>query len=202
MFEKQASTQYPINSLLARRWSGRAYDPAREVTHEQIITLLEAARWAPSCFGDEPWRLIVCKRATNESAWQAVLECLTEKNRAWAKHAPLLVVISANSLFASNDKPNKWGRYDTGAAAMSICVQATEMGLMVHQMGGFDADKTRTAFAIPEQFTPIAMMAVGYQLPEDRIPDDIKEREYAERKRRPLGENFFDGEWGKPVSSN
>ncbi|MEX2354140.1 MAG: nitroreductase family protein [Gammaproteobacteria bacterium] len=200
MFEKQARTQYPINSLLARRWSGRAYDPARELAHEQIMSLLEAARWAPSCFGDEPWRFIVCNRATAEPAWQNVLECLTEKNRAWAQNAPLLMVISANTLFRSNDKPNKWGRYDTGAAAMSICVQATDMGLMVHQMGGFDADKTRTVFAIPDQFTPVAMMAVGYQLPEDKIPEDMKEREYAERKRSPLADSFFDGEWGKPIS--
>jgi nitroreductase len=83
---------------------------------------------------------------------------------------------------------------------MSLCVQATEMGLMVHQMGGFDADNIRVEFAIPDTFIPIAVMAVGYQLPLEKIPDDIKERELAERKRKLFGDSFFSGEWGKPLS--
>jgi nitroreductase len=200
MFEKKASTQYPINELLAQRWSGRAYDPDKELSEQQIITLLEAARWAPSCFGDEPWRFVVCDRHSHEASWNSVLNCLTEKNQSWAKQAPVLILICASSVFAHNDKPNRWGAYDTGAAAMSLCVQATEMGLMVHQMGGFDADNIRVEFAIPDTFIPIAVMAVGYQLPLAKIPDDMKERELAERKRKPFGDNFFSGKWGKPLA--
>ena len=199
MIQKKASTQYPINGLLASRWSGRAYDPDAGVTGQQIITLLEAARWAPSCFGDEPWRFIVCNRTGNGSAWQTTLDCLTESNRAWARNAPVLLVISADTVFGRNNKTNRWGQYDAGAAAMGLCVQATEMGLMVHQMGGFDVEKTRERFAIPEQYVPMAMMAIGYQLPMDKIPEELKVREHAARTRRSLGENFFDGEWGKPI---
>jgi nitroreductase len=202
MFEKKASTQYPINELLAQRWSGRAYDTQKEVSARQIIPLLEAGRWAPSCFGDEPWRFIICNRSTNQVAWSKALDCLTEKNRCWANAAPLLIVICASTVFAQNDKPNKWGVYDTGAAAMSICIQATEMGLMAHQMGGFDADKIRTVFTIPDKIIPIAVMTVGYQLAVDSIPDDMKEREFAARKRKALGDCFFEGEWGKPVECN
>jgi nitroreductase len=181
---------------LARRWSGRAYDPDKPPSNEQLVTLLEAARWAPSCFGDEPWRFIVCDRKTDPSAWRKTFDCLTEKNQSWAGNAPVLIVITAGTQFERNGKPNRWGAYDTGAAAMSLCVQATEMGLMIHQMGGFDPDRTREAFSIPEQFVPMAMMAVGYQLPEEKIPEGMKEREYAKRNRKPLGECFFKGEWG------
>src|SRR5690606_32607298 len=113
---------------------------------------------------------------------------------------PLLIVICASTVFAQNDKPNKWGAYDTGASAMSMCIQATEMGLMAHQMGGFDADRIRTVFAIPDKFNPIAVMTMGYQLSVDRIPDDMQEREFAARKRKVLGESCFEGEWGKPLT--
>ncbi|MGK0298780.1 MAG: nitroreductase [Gammaproteobacteria bacterium] len=199
MIESKATTQYPISEQLAKRWSGRAYDPNKNLDRKQIVTLLEAARWAPSCFGDEPWRFIICDKTSNETAWQKALDCLAEGNRSWAINAPLLNIIIANTLFGHNDKPNKWCNYDTGAAALSLCVQATDMGLMTHQMGGFDPDKASELFSIPEQFIPIAMMTVGYQLAIDDMTDEIKERELAQRKRKPLGECFFEGEWGKGV---
>jgi nitroreductase len=199
MIESKATTQYPISEQLANRWSGRAYDPNKNLDRKQIVTLLEAARWAPSCFGDEPWRFIICDKTTNETAWQKAFECLVEGNRSWAIDAPLLSIITANTLFGHNDKPNKWCNYDTGAAALSLCVQATDMGLMTHQMGGFDPAKASELFSIPEQFIPIAMMTVGYQLDIEDMTDEIKERELAERKRKPLGECFFEGEWGKGI---
>ncbi len=199
MFDKKASTRYPINQLLASRWSGRAYDPDKYLSGEDRIILAEAARWSPSCFGDEPWRFIFCDKSCNEKAWHKAFDCLSEGNQSWANNAPLLIIISSDTIFAHNDKPNRWGNYDTGAAAMSICIQATEMGMMSHQMGGFSTDKTRELFNIPERFTPMAMMTVGYQVNEDSISEDMKERELAERKRKPLDECFFDGEWGKGI---
>ena len=201
MFNKKIETKAAIHELIASRWSGRAYNSTKFVSREQIISLIEAARWAPSCFGDEPWRFIVFDKATNESAWEKALDCLAEGNRAWAKDAPLLLLACADSVMSKNGNPNRWGQYDTGAASENICLQATALGLMAHQMGGFDADKTRKDFAIPEQFTPMAMMTVGYQLAEDDIPDDIKEREYGERARNPLENNFFEGTWDKPIDS-
>lgn len=199
MFDKKASTQFPINELLASRWSGRAYDPDRPLTSQQLITLMEAGRWAPSCFGDEPWRFIICDRASNNTAWEQAFDCLVEGNQAWARQAPVLVIITADTQFEHNGKPNKFGQYDTGAAAMSICLQATDMGLMAHQMGGFDPAKASETFAIPERYVPIAMMTLGYQLAKAHIPEDMKERELAERKRKPLGDCFFDGVWGRGI---
>ena len=200
MFEKKADTSVPINAILAARWSGRAYDPARAVGRDQLVALLEAARWAPSCYGDQPWRFIVCDRHVEEAAWRKLFDCLGEGNQAWADKAPVLVLIVADGKFGHNEKPNRWSQYDSGAAAMSVCVQATDMGLMVHQMGGFDADAARRAFNVPGQCTPMAVMAVGYQLPSDRIPEQVQEREFSARQRKPLGECFFLSEWGKPLS--
>ena len=200
MIEKKADTKITINDLIASRWSGRAYDSDRELSQENVLALLEAARWAPSCYGDEPWRYIVCNKKDNVGAWDKAYSCLAEGNQSWAKDAPLLILVIADSVMRRNGNPNRWGQYDTGAASMSLCLQATDIGLMVHQMGGFNAERARELFAIPEQYIPMAMMTVGYQLPLEMISADVKERELSERSRRPLAENFFDGQWGNALS--
>ena len=198
--KKPAITQEPIAPVLADRWSGRAYDAAKPVSREQTIALLEAARWAPSCFGDQPWRFMVWDKHVDAASWQRAFDCLVPGNQAWVQNAPLLFLITADSLFNHNGKPNRWGQYDTGAAAENLCLQASAMGLMAHQMGGFDADKTRAAFAIPEQYALMAMMSVGYPADISTLSGEVLERETAARTRRPLGELFFDGTWGKPVA--
>ncbi len=198
MFEKPASTEVPIAALLARRWSGRAFDPDRPVPREVLLALCEAARWAPSCYGDEPWRFVIWDRCADPERWARAFAAVAEGNRAWARDAPILMLAAAATVFARDGRANRWGAYDAGAASMSLCVQATESGLMVHQMGGFDPERLRLAFAIPDTFHPMAMMAIGYQLPESRIPEGVREREYAPRSRRRLGESFFLGEWGRP----
>ena len=199
MFKKKIETQEKIHEIIANRWSGRAYDEKRSIAHKDIISLLEAARWAPSCYGEEPWRYIVCNKKTNAAAWGKAYSCLAEGNQSWAVNAPMLILALANTIFGHNEKLNRWSQYDTGAASMSLCIQATTMGLMVHQMGGFNAEKAAELFSIPDQYISMAMMAVGYQLPEDEITQEVMERESSERQRNPLGEQFFDGELGKPI---
>lgn len=201
MFEKRAETRVPVQETLARRWSGRAFDPARPVGRKQLIALFEAARWAPSCFGDQPWRYVVCDRVEDEAAWARAWNCLAEGNQAWARNAAVLMLVAADTRFTHNGAPNRWGPYDAGAATMSLCVQATDMGLMVHQMGGFDADRARAAFNVPERFVPMAMVALGYQLAEKDIPQDLWEREYAPRQRRPLEQSFFAGDWDRAMQT-
>jgi nitroreductase len=196
---KPAITEVPINETLANRWSGRAYDATKSVSHEQIITLLEAARWAPSCFGDEPWRFIVWNKNADAAAWQQGFDCLVPNNQAWVKHAPVLLLVCADTLFKHNQQPNRWAQYDSGAAAENLCLQASSMGLMAHQMGGFVADKARQTFAIPEQYTPMAMMAVGYAADIATLEGETLTRETAARTRRPLNELFFANSWGKSI---
>jgi len=202
MFSKKIETKTPIHELISSRWSGRAYDSEKLLSREQIISLIEAARWAPSCYGDQPWRFIVFDKATNESAWKRAVDCLAEGNQSWAKDAPLLLLACADSVMTKNGNPNRWGQYDTGAASENLSLQATALGLMAHQMGGFNADKARELFAVPEQYTPMAMITVGYQLVEEKISDDIKEREYSGRVRNPIENNFFDGTWDTPIDTN
>ncbi len=197
--QKPAITSVAIQETIANRWSPRAFDASKSVSQEQVIALLEAARWAPSCFGDEPWRFIVWNKNADEESWQRAFDCLVPNNQIWVKAAPVLMLVCANTLFGHNQTPNRWGQYDTGAAAENLCLQASSMGLMVHQMGGFNADKARETFAIPDQYTAMAMLAVGYEGDANNLPDELKTRELAERKRKPLGELFFEGAWGTPV---
>lgn len=198
--QKPALTQVPIDPTLASRWSGRAYDASKPVTHEQIIALLEAARWAPSCFGDQPWRFIVWDKNTDAASWQQGFDCLVPSNQSWVKDTPVLMLICADTLFNHNQKPNRWGQYDTGAAAENLCLQASSLGLMAHQMGGFDADKARETFAIPAQYIPMAMLCVGYAADISTVTGDALDRETAARTRKPLNELFFAGNWGKPIA--
>ena len=197
--QKPAITQAPIHDIIANRWSPRAYDANKAVSQTQIISLLEAARWAPSCFGDEPWRFIVWDKNQEAAAWEKAFDCIVPGNQTWAKDAPVLILICADTLFSHNQKTNRWANYDTGAAAVSLCLQATSMGLATHQMGGFDGDKTRADFGIPEQIEMMSMLAVGYAADADTLSDELKERELAPRKRRPLGELFYDGVWNHPI---
>lgn len=197
--QKPAITQQPVHDVIASRWSGRAYDATKSVSKDQVISLLEAARWAPSCFGDEPWRYVVSNKADNLPAWQAAFDCLVQGNQGWAVNAPVLLLICADTLFRHNDKPNKWAAYDTGAATENLCLQATALGLMAHQMGGFDADKARQTFKVPERYQILAMVTVGYQAAVEGLAEDVKERELAARSRKPLGELFFDGAWDNQI---
>jgi nitroreductase len=197
--QKPALTQVPIDDTLANRWSGRAYDPAKTVGEKDVIALLEAARWAPSCYGDQPWRFIVWNKAIDPQGWQKAFDCLASGNQGWVINAPVLLLATADSIFNHNGSPNRWGQYDTGAAAENLCLQATSMGMMAHQMGGFDVNKAREAFNVPEQFALMAMIAVGYPADISTVEGEALEKEKSPRSRRPLGELFFKGSWGKPA---
>lgn len=200
MLKKLAQTQAPILDIIAQRWSPRAFDAAKSVSKEQIISMLEAARWAPSCFGDEPWRYIVWNKHTDAAAWQRAFDCLGEFNQQWVKNTSVLLLATASHVFRHNGAPNKWHAYDTGAASENLCLQATALGLKAHQMGGFDADKIRQEFAIPEGVSCLAMIAVGYQTEPDVLDGEQKEKELAERTRQPLEENFFEHAWGNGIT--
>lgn len=200
MQEKKAVTDVPIHDLLARRWSPRAYDASKPVSREQITALLEAGRWAPSCNGDEPWRYLVWDRSRDPQGWRQAFDCLSEGNQKWVKNVPLLLLSCAGSVFAHNGKPNRWTQHDTGMASLSIALQAVALGLIAHQMGGFDEEKACAAFSIPAGYTPMAMIAVGYQAAPGVLDEETKAKELRPRARKPLGEHFFEGAWGKPVA--
>jgi len=199
MDDRTAMTSVPINELLARRWSPRAFDSSGPVGRDQLHALLEAARWAPSCNGDEPWRFLVWDRTRDPEGWQKAFDCLSENNRKWCKNVPVLMLSCAGSIFGHSGKPNRFAEHDTGAADLSIALQAITLGLAAHQMGGFDAAKARASFGIPEEYTPQAMIAVGYQASPDVLDEETKQKELRGRSRQPLETHFFEGAWGKGV---
>jgi nitroreductase len=197
---KPAQTLHPTHDLLANRWSPRAFDASKKISREMIISLIEAARWAPSCFGDEPWRYIVWDKHTDPAAWEKAFACLGEPNQKWVKNSPLLFASIANTVFDHNASANRWAQHDTGAASMALVLQAEALGLVAHQMGGFDAATLRTVFSIPESFTPMAMIAVGYQADPEILEGDYKTRELAARSRKSMESRFYEGAWGATVN--
>jgi nitroreductase len=197
MLEKPALTGTPIHDILARRWSTRAFDAARQVSREQLAALLEAARWAPSCNNVQPWRFLVWYKSADPAAWAKAFDCLSPGNKGWAGNAPVLMLSCAADNFPDG-RPNRHAGHDAGMALLSVMLQAVAMGLAGHAMAGFNAEQARAGFAIPEGFTPMTMLAVGYQTGSDILAGSAKEKELAPRVRRPLGESFYAGHWGTP----
>jgi nitroreductase len=133
----------------------------------------------------------------NADEFERLLDCLVESNALWARHAPVLMLSIAKLNFERNGKPNRHAFHDVGQAAASLTLQATALGLVVHQMAGFRAAKAREQFNIPEGYEPVAAIAVGYQGEPESLPEDLRERELAERTRRPLESFVFNTQWGQ-----
>ncbi|CCQ51575.1 MULTISPECIES: nitroreductase family protein [Crocosphaera] len=193
--EKPADNQYPIHELIKQRWSPLAFN-IRPVEPEKIASLLEAARWAASCFNEQPWFFIVATQ-DNAQEYEKLFSCLVEANQTWAKDAPLLMLSVAKLSFTRNNKPNRHALHDLGFAVGNLTLQAQALGLFVHQMGGFDADKARTLYSIPEDYEPVAAIAIGYPGNLSQLDEDLQQRELSPRSRKPLTEFVFRGNWNQ-----
>ena len=151
---------HPIHDLLARRWSPRAF-AERAVEPEKLRSVLEAARWAPSSFNGQPWSFLVATQ-DDPADYERMLGCLIEWNQQWAKSAPVLMISLARNAFEHNAKPNRHAFYDVGAAVACLTIEATSLGLAVHQMAGFEPEKVRERYGVPESFEPVSAIALGY----------------------------------------
>ncbi len=197
--EKPAASNRPLLDAIRRRWSARALDPTRRVDRETILTLLEAARWAPSSRNEQPWRYLVFDGSDADA--RAKAEACLNPGNAWAKRAPLLILSIAKRTYSDLDRRNPMALHDAGMAGLSLVLQAVSMGLIAHQMRGFDRDKARELFAIPSDFNPVVMIAVGYYGDPDALQDaEDRDDEVAPRERRPLSEFAFGGTWGEPFA--
>ena len=194
-----APTTY-LNDLLRRRWSPRAF-AATPVEAEKLEALFEAARWAPSGGNAQPWRFLLTRRGT--PSFDRLRDCLMRGNRPWTENVPVLLLSVAETQFPpKGDKPartNPTALHDLGMALANLTLQATELGLSVHPMAGFDAGRVREAFGVPDLFEPVTVTAVGYLAPSDTLPEGLREREEAPRVRRPLRETVFEDGWGRPA---
>jgi nitroreductase len=195
---KQASPAHPIHELTARRWSPYAFSD-RPVSEDDLRSLFEAARWAPSSYNEQPWSYLVATKA-NPAEFERLLSCLVEGNQVWAKAAPVLALGCTSLFFTRNGKPNAAAVHDLGLAAGNLCLEATARGLYVHQMIGILPDRAREVFRIPEGVQPLTGLAIGYAADPDTLPEKLRERDLAPRTRKPLAEFVFGGAWGTASS--
>jgi len=198
MLEKPADTKYPLQDLLKRRWSPRAFSD-RAIDPAKLGSLLEAARWAASSRNEQPWRFIVLERASGEP-FERLVACLVDGNIPWAKRAPVLILVCARIGFEKDNSPNAHAYYDCGQAAANLTTQALALDLWVHQMAGFSPEKARVAFSIPVEFDPVAVLSVGYFGDPATLPENRRAAETAPRTRKPLSEIAFGAEWNKGLS--
>lgn len=176
-----------LHPLLAERHSPRSFDTAHDLGDDEVATLLEAARWAPSSMNRQPWRLAVARRGTTAHA--SVLQTLAEGNRRWAGDASALVVAVAERV--RDGRAISTADYDLGLAMAQLTVQAHALGLHVHQMGGFDHAALAEHLGLHEGMVPLVVVAVGRRADAGRLPGDLRAREVAPRVRRPLHETVL-----------
>jgi nitroreductase len=191
-----AELNHPVHDIIAGRWSPRAFN-GQPVADATLRSLLEAARWAPSAANQQPWHFIVAK-AEDADAHDRLVNVLMDLNIRWARHAPVLIMVVAKQYTDRDGNPSSRALYDAGLAVGSLTFEAGARGVAVHQMGGFHTDKAREAFAIPDGYEPVAVLALGYEGDPETLPEDLRERERAPRTRKAMHEFVFADEWGKP----
>ncbi|NGX36981.1 MAG: hypothetical protein K1000chlam2_00127 [Chlamydiae bacterium] len=189
MAEQDRTPNYPIQSLLLNRWSPRSMT-GEAMTDDELLPLFEAARWSPSSFNSQPWRILYAKRDTPE--WDLFYDLLIDFNKEWCKNASALVVMVSRDTFEKNNNPSVTHSYDTGAAWMSIALEGSSRGYVVHGMSGFDYDKARKSLNIPEGYTVEAMAAIGKRAPKEDLPEEMQKME-APSTRKPLSEIAIPG---------
>jgi nitroreductase len=194
--DKPADTRHPVHDLIRRRWSPLAFSE-RAVEREKLTSILEAARWAPSSFNEQPWAYLLATR-DDRANFDRLLGCLVEGNVTWAQHAPVLLLSAAKLTFDRNGQPNRHAWHDVGAATAFLTIEATDLGLYVHQMAGILPAKARTTFGIPDAFEPVAAAAVGYPGDPAGLPENLRQRQLAPRARKELASCVFTGHWGQP----
>ena len=193
--KKTAPAGHPIHPLMLERWSPRAFLD-KPVEREKLLSVLEAARWAPSSYNGQPWRYLVARKEEPE-AFAKMLGCLVEANQGWAKAAPVLMISVAKKTFDHNGKPNRCAVHDVGLASENMVLEAVAQGLAAHGMAGIDMEKIREVYCVPEDCEPVAGWAIGYGGEPEMLEGALKERELAPRERKELGEFVFGEEWGK-----
>lgn len=171
-----------IAPLLDNRWSPRGFKPSYELGQSELMSILEAAQWAPSASNTQPWAFIAARRGTPQ--FDAIAAALAGFNQVWAPRASALIVFCRVAERAG--KMTRWVDYDLGQAAAHATVQAAQLGLYVHQMGGFDVAAISAAFQLPAGTEPMTVMAVGSYDDSPEVPDEIRGRDGAERSRLPL----------------
>ena len=188
---------YPIHAMFLERWSPRAFT-SQPITQEELLTMLEAARWAASSYNSQPWRFLYALRDT--PAWERFLNLLVPFNQSWAKESSALVFLVSNSIMLSprsgKEAPSPTHSFDTGTASGYFALQASLMGWYVHGMVGFDADRAFEELSVPKGYKIEAVYAVGRKANPASLPEELRARE-SPSDRRSLAELAFEGRFPK-----
>jgi len=196
--KKPAPADHPVLELIRDRWSPRAFSE-REIAPDELRSLFEAARWAPSSNNEQPWAFLAATRNDPED-FEKALEPLVPGNAIWASRAYLLGYAVVELAFAKGHAPNRNAHYDTGAAMALLTLEATARGLGVHQMAGFNPETARAVYGIPSGWEAIAAFAVGYPGEPASLPQPYRDRETAPRTRKPIRAFVMGGKWGHTAS--
>jgi len=183
------NSSLPINKIFLDRWSPRAIAD-KPLDKNILMTVFEAARWAPSSYNAQQWRFIYGIK--NTPAWNNLFNLLVPFNQGWAKTAPVLVLIISRKNFEYNNQPSITHGFDAGSAWMSLALQASMLGLVAHCMEGFDYQKARKDLNIPDEYDVLAMAAIGWPGKKEDLPAELQEREVVS-DRKLLSEIVFEG---------
>lgn len=189
--KKHGQAEAPVEELFLGRWSPRAFSD-RLVDTQQLKTVFSAGQWAASSFNEQPWRFIIGRKG--DRIWQRIFDCLAPPNQAWTKAAPVLYASFAKKTFSHNGAANRVAQHDVGAASAQIALQASALGLYAHGMAGFDVEKLKAAFSVPDDFEPVACWALGYRGSPDTLSEQQKQTEVQPRQRKSLS-SFVFADW-------
>jgi nitroreductase len=186
----KAQTAVEINEVLANRRSPRSLDATAVLAKDDLLAILEAARWAASAFNSQPWRFFVGHRG--DEVFAQILDSLAPFNQGWAHRSSALILVAG--VHSNEDgTPNKGYLYDCGLAVSQMVMETHHRELVAHQMTGFDAAKAAQNLGVDVSLLPVAVIAIGKQAPADLLEGALLERENAPRVRKSLEEIVVKG---------
>lgn len=184
---RRNATLPSVSPVIANRWSPRGFDPNHELDDDSLMTLLDAARWAPSEFNRQPWAFVTSRRGTD--AFDRILDALIPYNQTWAKHASALLVGVAER--ERDGEPLHYAEHDLGQACAFLVLQTVTMGMDAHQMSGADFSAIAQVFGIEPPFEPRVVIAIGKHDASTAVAAELRLRDQAPRERKPLDEMVF-----------
>ncbi|MDQ3100697.1 MAG: nitroreductase family protein [Bacteroidota bacterium] len=193
-----ARSELPVHPLINERYSPRAFSE-RDITNDELVLLFEAARWAPSSLNEQPWRFVIVRKG--EKGHSAMLEAMNVSNRTWADKAPVVLLSLTRITLERSGIPNPHARHDLGLAVAQLTVQATSLGIGLHQLGGIDAEKARNSFNVPPEYDVVSMLVLGFHGDPADLPELLRDRELRRSTRKPLDDLLHYGSFGQEHKS-
>ena len=186
----RAETTVPVNEIIATRRSPRSFDESAVISDQDLLGILEAARWAPSAFNGQPWRFFVGKRG--DEPFNQILASLVPFNQSWAQRSSALVLVASKTVKSDGSIHGDY-QFDCGLAVGQLVIETHHRGLIAHQMTGFDKAVAQKELSMPADLVPVVVIAIGKQDAPEKLSGPLLEREQAKRERLPLAELVIKG---------